>query len=48
MDWVLSIPPLDHRMFIATRRYSFRRSALLRQGLRLVWRIVLRRANPKL
>jgi len=47
MRWVLSIPPLGHRMFIATRPYSFRRSALLRQGLRLVWRIVLRRASTK-
>src|SRR5882724_8501021 len=24
MGWVLLIPPLGHRMFIATRRYSFR------------------------
>jgi len=47
MGWVLSIPPLGHQMFIATRRCSFVRSALLRQALRLVWRIVLRRASPK-
>jgi hypothetical protein len=38
MGWVLSFPLLGHRMFIATRPYSSRRSALLRQGLRLVWR----------
>jgi hypothetical protein len=46
-NWMLSILYLGHRMSIATRPYSFRRSALLRQGSRLVWRIVLRRASRK-
>ena len=32
MGWVLSLPPLGHRMFIPTRPCSFARSVLLRYG----------------